>query len=83
FTPAQFSLLHSRLPFSLATTQGEISPGHPPLLLDGSLDQLQQLRSRPMAWACLGGGRLSNDEAYQPLRPELSVSAQEHNASSI
>ncbi len=61
----------------------EISPVHQPLLLDGTLDQLQQLRIRPMAWSCLGGGRLFNDEAYQPLRRELSVIAQELNASSI
>ncbi len=61
----------------------EISPVHQPLLLDGTLDQLQQLRIRPMARSCLGGGRLFNDEAYQPLRRELSVIAQELNASSI
>ncbi|HCC1254144.1 TPA: aldo/keto reductase, partial [Salmonella enterica subsp. enterica serovar Paratyphi C] len=66
-----------------ATNQVEISPVHQPLLLDGTLDQLQQLRIRPMAWSCLGGGRLFNDEAYQPLRQELSVIAQELNASSI
>ncbi|EHX7043681.1 aldo/keto reductase, partial [Salmonella enterica subsp. enterica serovar Mikawasima] len=68
---------------TLATNQVEISPVHQPLLLDGTLDQLQQLRIRPMAWSCLGGGRLFNDEAYQPLRQELSVIAQELNASSI
>ena len=62
FTPAQFALLQSRLPFTLATNQVEISPVHQPLLLDGTLDQLQQLRVRPMAWSCLGGGRLFNDE---------------------
>lgn len=48
FTPAQFTLLQSRLPFTLATNQVEISPVHQPLLLDGTLDQLQQLRIRPM-----------------------------------
>ncbi|EEF0525574.1 oxidoreductase [Salmonella enterica] len=47
FTPAQFTLLQSRLPFTLATNQVEISPVH------------------------------------QPLRQELSVIAQELNASSI
>lgn len=55
FTPAQFTLLQSRLPFTLATNQVEISPVYQPLLLDGTLDQLQQLRIRPMAWSCLGG----------------------------
>ncbi|MDU3745366.1 MAG: aldo/keto reductase family oxidoreductase [Escherichia coli] len=49
FTPAQFALLQSRLPFTLATNQVEISPVHQPLLLDGTLDQLQQLRIRQLA----------------------------------
>ncbi len=83
FTPAQFSLLQSRLPFTLATNQVEISPVHQPLLLDGTLDQLQQLRIRPMAWSCLGGGRLFNDAAFQPLRLELTDIANELNAQSI
>lgn len=83
FTPAQFSLLQSRLPFTLATNQVEISPVHQPLLLDGTLDQLQQLRVRPMAWSCLGGGRLFSEDSFQPLRDELYRVAQELNAESI
>lgn len=83
FTPAQFTLLQSRLPFTLATNQVEISPVYQPLLLDGTLDQLQQLRIRPMAWSCLGGGRLFNDDAFQPLRDELAKVAQELNAETI
>lgn len=83
FTPAQFALLQSRLPFTLATNQVEISPVHQPLLLDGTLDQLQQLRIRPMAWSCLGGGRLFNDDYFRPLRDELAVVAEELNAGSI
>lgn len=83
FTPAQFMLLQSRLPFTLATNQVEISPVYQPLLLDGTLDQLQQLRIRPMAWSCLGGGRLFNDAAFQPLRDELQNVAQELGAETI
>ncbi|UNC50481.1 aldo/keto reductase [Enterobacter huaxiensis] len=83
FTPAQFALLQSRLPFTLATNQVEISPVHQPLLLDGTLDQLQQLRIRPMAWSCLGGGRLFNDDEFQPLRDELETISRELNAESI
>lgn len=83
FTRAQFALLQSRLPFTLATNQVELSPVHQPLLLDGTLDQLQQLRIRPMAWSCLGGGRLFNDAEFQPLRDELAQVAQELNAQSI
>ncbi len=71
----QFALLPSRLPFTLATNQVEISPVHQPLLLDGSTNS-QQLRVRPMAWSCLGGGRLFNDDYFQPLRDELAVVAE-------
>lgn len=83
FTPAQFALLQSRLPFTLATNQVEISPVYQPLLLDGTLDQLQQLRIRPMAWSCLGGGQLFSDEAFQPLRDELAQIAEEIHAETI
>lgn len=83
FTPAQFQLLQSRLPFSLVTNQVEISPIHQPAILDGTLDQCQQLRIRPMAWSCLGGGRLFNDAEFQPLRDELQAVAQEIGAETI
>ncbi|WP_435945257.1 aldo/keto reductase [Dryocola sp. BD586] len=83
FTPAQFALLQSRLPFTLATNQVEISPVHQPAILDGTLDQCQQLRIRPMAWSCLGGGRLFNDESFQPLRDELQAVADEIGAQTI
>lgn len=83
FTPAQFALLQSRLPFTTATNPVEISPVHQPLLLDGTLDQLQQLRIRPMARSCPGGGRLFNDDEFQPLRNELDTIARELNAESI
>lgn len=83
FTPAQFTLLQSRLPFTLATNQLEISPLEQSTLLDGTLDQCQQLRMRPMAWSCLGGGRIFNDPHYQPLRDELHQIQQEIGASNI
>jgi len=53
------------------------------VLLDGSLDQCQQLRIRPMAWSCLGGGRLFNDPHFQPLRDELEAVRQETGATSL
>ncbi|MFS2223095.1 aldo/keto reductase [Pantoea sp. B65] len=83
FTPAQFSLLQSRLPFTLATNQLEISPLHQPAILDGSLDQCQQLRIRPMAWSCLGGGQLFTAAQYQPLRDELTAVMAETGADNI
>ncbi|NMP28792.1 aldo/keto reductase family oxidoreductase [Rahnella sp. SAP-1] len=83
FTPSQFSLLQSRLPFALVTNQVEISPVHQPALLDGTLDQCQQLRMKPMAWSCLGGGSLFSEAQYQPLREELQQVAQEIGAENI
>ncbi|PVZ78497.1 oxidoreductase [Serratia sp. S1B] len=83
FTPAQFSLLQSRLPFALVTNQVEISPLHQPAILDGTLDQCQQLRIKPMAWSCLGGGRLFSDAQFQPLRDELNAVAKEIGADTI
>ncbi|PKH26550.1 oxidoreductase [Enterobacterales bacterium CwR94] len=83
FTPAQFSLLQSRLPFTLATNQVEISPVFQPLLLDGTLDQCQQMRIRPMAWSCLGGGAIFYEAQYQPLRDELEQVRSEIGAENI
>ncbi|MDN0124988.1 aldo/keto reductase family oxidoreductase [Yersinia aleksiciae] len=83
FTPAQFSLLQSRLPFSLVTNQVEISPLHQPAIVDGTLDACQQLRIKPMAWSCLGGGRLFSDPEFQTLRDELQTVADEIGAESI
>lgn len=83
FTPAQFALLQSRLPFNLATNQVEISPMAQHTLSDGTLDTLQQWRVRPMAWSCLGGGLLFSDPRYQPLRDELTCIADEVGASNI
>ncbi|WP_312240421.1 aldo/keto reductase family oxidoreductase [Pantoea sp.] len=83
FTPSQYALLQSRLPFTLATNQLEISPIQQSLLLDGTLDHCQQLRIRPMAWSCLGGGRLFSDPHYQPLRDELERVKEEIGAATL
>ncbi len=57
-TPAQINLLQSRLSVPLVTNQIELSVLHTTPLLDGTLDQAQQLRMRPMIWSPLGGGGL-------------------------
>jgi predicted oxidoreductase len=56
FTPAQFDLLDAATP--LATNQIELHPLHLVPLVDGTLDQAQRLRRRPMIWSPLAGGRL-------------------------
>ncbi|ROR15341.1 aldo/keto reductase family oxidoreductase [Erwinia sp. JUb26] len=83
FTPAQFSLLQSRLPFTLATNQVEISPIQQDLLLDGTLDQCQQNRIRPMAWSCLGRGEIATQPQHQALREELERVREEIAAENI
>lgn len=83
FTPRQFELLQSRLPFPLVTNQLEISPLNQSTTLDGTLDQCQQLRIKPMAWSCLGGGRLFQAPEYALLRAELEQIRQEVGAEQI
>ncbi len=56
FTPTQFDLLNSRFP--LVTNQVEASLLHLTPFTDGTFDQCQQHRIRPMAWSPLGGGRI-------------------------
>lgn len=58
----QFDLLNSRMDQPLVTNQIEFSLLHIDPIFDGTLDQCQKLRVRPMAWSPLGGGRLFNLE---------------------
>ena len=83
FSARQFELLQSRLPFPLVTNQLEISPLNQSSTLDGTLDLCQQLRIKPMAWSCLGGGRLFDGQEYAPLRAELEQIRHEVGAQNI
>lgn len=85
FTPAQFSLLQSRLDFPLVTNQVEISPLAMQVLQDGTLDQCQQQRISPMAWSCLGGGRLlqPSSEQTRALQQTLATVAEQVGAENI
>ncbi|KAI8906805.1 NADP-dependent oxidoreductase domain-containing protein [Gorgonomyces haynaldii] len=62
FTPSQFELLQSRLPFALVTNQIEFSVLHTEPLYDGTFDQLQRLRVQPMIWSPLAGGQIFKQE---------------------
>jgi len=75
FTPWQFTLLASRMPRPLVTNEVQISVLDNHTMLDGTLDQCQQLRIRPMAWSPLGGGRLFTGDTPQAerLRTELGA----------
>jgi predicted oxidoreductase len=52
---------------------------------DGTLDQCQQLKIRPMAWSCLGGGALmtGSDERAVRLRSVLEQIKEQTGAADI
>lgn len=60
FSTSQFRLLQSRLDFSLSTNQIELHPLHLSPFLDGTVDQAQEYRFRPMTWSPTAGGRIFN-----------------------
>lgn len=74
FTPSQFSLLQSRLDSPLITNQLEINPLNMQVLDSGGLEQLQELRVKPMAWSCLAGGEVFNASTPQALRVRQTLS---------
>ena len=81
FTPAQFELLASRVP--LVTNQIELHPLRREPLSDGTLDQLQRLRIRPMVWSPLAGGALlaGAGETERRVQAALSRLAERHRTS--
>ena len=62
FSTSQFDLLQSRLDFPLITNQLELNPIRFSCLEDGTIDQCQQNRIRPMAWSALAGGELFRNQ---------------------
>ncbi|HEX6891647.1 MAG TPA: aldo/keto reductase [Chryseolinea sp.] len=75
FTPTQFEMLQSYLPFPLVTNQLEISITHNLPLFDGSLDILMKHRVSPMGWSPLGGGKLMQND-----KTELFSKTSKYNA---
>lgn len=65
FTPTQFEMLQSYLPFPLVTNQLEISLTYHAPLFDGGLDVLMKHRVAPMAWSPLGGGKLIKEGSQE------------------
>lgn len=72
-TVQQFELLDSRIP--LATHQIELSALRTEALLNGTLEQAQRLRRRPMVWSPLAGGRLFSDTGEQASRTRSALQA--------
>lgn len=79
----QFEALNSRMDQPLVTNQIEFHLLHTDPIFDGSLDQAQRVRFKPMAWSPLAGGRLLDpeNEAGQRIRKACAaISAKYDNA---
>ena len=65
----QLDALNSRMDQPLVTNQLEMHLLHMDAIYDGTLDQAQRLRFKPMAWSPLAGGRLMDpkNEAGQRI----------------
>lgn len=85
FTPAQMEMLQGEFDGSLVTNQIELSVLHEKPFFDGTINQLQKEKIRPMAWSPLAGGRLfkGEDEKGQRVKKALEKVAAETEASSI
>lgn len=83
YSPTQFELLNSVTP--LLTNQIELNPLRLAPLHDGTLDQAQRLKARPMIWSPLAGGRLFTDrsEVAGRVRKALENAARAKGLESI
>lgn len=74
YSVSQSEALASRVEQPLVTNQIEYSLMHISPIHDGTLDQCQRLRIRPMAWSPLAGGRLfaKDNDAAQRLAEEAN-----------
>jgi predicted oxidoreductase len=76
FRPSQLELLQAYLPRPLVVNQVEVSLLQLGVFEDGTLDQCQRLRIRPMAWSPLAAGLLGDggvdllpgQRGYRPVR---------------
>jgi len=73
FLPRQFTLLQSRLDFSLVTNQIEVSVLNLEHFDNGNIDFLQEKKVAPMVWSPFAGGRLfwENSERANSVRNAL------------
>ena len=85
FKPSQVSLLQSVLSMPLLVNQVEINIHNIDTLVDGTLDQCQQLGITPIAWCPLGGvaypawGNTFSVEDEQRIEIELTRQAQKYD----
>jgi predicted oxidoreductase len=82
-SPSQFALLHKRVP--LVTNQIEFSPLQMGALADGTLEQAVDLKTPPMIWSPLAGGRLLSaaDAQAQRVRGVLETLGRAQGVSAV
>lgn len=85
YTVSQFDLLQSCMSQPLVTNQVEVSLLSMGALYDGTLDQCQQRKIRPMAWSPLGGGRLlaSDDPAAVRVRVACAAMSEKYGGAYV
>lgn len=85
FTNTQFDLLQSVLSFPLVTNQIEMSLFYTAPFFDGTLDHLYKLKTSPMAWSPLGGGKtfVAEDETTRRLKPVFQSLSEKHNGATM
>ncbi|MCB1121310.1 MAG: aldo/keto reductase [Verrucomicrobiae bacterium] len=83
YTPSKFQALNSRMEQPLVTNQVEFHLLHMDPIYDGTFDQCQELRVKPMAWSPMAGGRLfdqSNEAAQRLAKTAKELSAKYNGA---
>ena len=85
FSAAQFDALNSRMERPLVTNQVEFHLLHMDPITDGTFDQCQRLRIRPMAWSPLAGGRLfeQRNEAATRLAKLAATLSPKYNGATL
>lgn len=85
YSASQFAALNSRMDRPLATNQVEFSLLHMDPIYDGTFDQLQTERVKPMAWSPLARGGLFDPAApaAQRLASEAALLAPKYGNASL
>lgn len=84
FLPSQLSLLQSVCPFPLLVNQVEINIHNIDALLNGTLDQCQELNITPQAWCPIGGvaypawGNTFSKEDEARIKQEFALQAKKY-----
>ncbi|HDP67402.1 MAG TPA: aldo/keto reductase [Candidatus Marinimicrobia bacterium] len=85
FRPSQVNLLQKYCPIPIITNQVEINIHNISSLLDGTLDQCQELNISPQAWCPLGGvvypawGNTFTEETEIRIKREFDLQAEKYN----